>query len=480
MLSSTILNLMLVAVMLGHLWICPYTKVEESFNLQAIHDILHHKADISLYDHLEFPGVVPRTFLGPLVVASIAYPIAEVLHYSHVSKFYVQILSRAILGLLVCVAFIKLQRSVSNRANPSIGKLMTILMVSQFHFLFYSSRTLPNTFALILVVLAISCWIRNQNKSFIWYSAFAIIIFRSELCIFMGLLLIIKLINKQICVTELLIQGSMAGTIALGSTVLVDSYFWQRWVWPEGEVLFYNTVLNKSSNWGTLPFFWYFYSAIPRCMSFSLLFVPIGMCSSQYRELRMLFVATILYILIYSILPHKELRFIIYVFPVLNIAASIGITRSLHAFKSYDKLTRLFKLFAVGAVFASLCTTSLLSAISSRNYPGGEAFSLLHRLNHPTKQEHKAVHICNKAAQSGVSRFGELYSNWTYSKDESFKLTRQVYSYDHLIVEAPCPALDQYVIQVSVKGFSRLHIKKSIPFLEIIEEEQLCVLKLKT
>lgn len=46
------------------------------------------------YDHLEFPGVVPRTFFGPLVVAGIAYPIAEVLHYSHVSKFYLQILCK--------------------------------------------------------------------------------------------------------------------------------------------------------------------------------------------------------------------------------------------------------------------------------------------------------------------------------------------------------------------------------------------------
>lgn len=73
---------MVPTTVLVHLYFSPYTKVEESFNIQATHDILTYGVPTrniteffrTNYDHVEFPGSVPRTFLGALFLAGITRP----------------------------------------------------------------------------------------------------------------------------------------------------------------------------------------------------------------------------------------------------------------------------------------------------------------------------------------------------------------------------------------------------------------------
>ena len=65
---------------------------------------------------------------------------------------------------------------------------------------------------------ALGYWLENKLKRFIWLSAFAAIIFRSELCLLVGPLLMIGLLRSKIDFLTAMMNALMAGFAALGKS----------------------------------------------------------------------------------------------------------------------------------------------------------------------------------------------------------------------------------------------------------------------
>jgi alpha-1,6-mannosyltransferase len=130
----------------------------------------------------------------------------------------------------MCAAMCRLSWALKRLLGAPTAVFFTVLTACQFHLPFYASRTLPNTTALVLAVLAIAHWVDDTEP---WLT--------------MALLL---LFSRRMRLWHIASVGLAAAALSLVATVLVDSWFWGRWLWPEGEVFWFNTVLGRCASSG--------------------------------------------------------------------------------------------------------------------------------------------------------------------------------------------------------------------------------------
>lgn len=484
--SSFLILLLLCVSVLGALLRCPYTKVEESFHIQAIHDFLY-AANTSTFDHLAFPGVVPRSFAlswavslftvavwmvcqGGREVLSAAHIISSTSHLGTLSPMQLCTIARLGIAALNVLAITKVYQRLcvlegtvkssltgTNPKRRSAGNIFLLLCASQFHVVFYASRSLPNSFAFAPCTLALAFLLEDRYEACIAVLTCTAAVIRCDMVLLTGLVGLCCVGHRQwALVLSAAVTGLLTLIIALLVTIPLDSMLWLpsgeggrlSFVWPEGSVLWFNTYENQSSLWGTYPCWWYVGNALPRAFMLwtplmyglgGLALVPSPMqrwAGIQYpcggfistalraaREYRSVLFCSWGFVFLYSALPHKELRFILPVFPWFFAPLAALCARWIQQVESvYPNRHYLahgaYVLFYSGilcVLFFSVLSTVISMEVSRANYPGSEALEeaekvMLADIHQRTLSNATlTLFLDAHALMTGINRFQKTY-----------------------------------------------------------------------
>ncbi|KAG5627089.1 hypothetical protein H5410_012307 [Solanum commersonii] len=487
-------DLLLGSIAAFYVLMVPYTKVEESFNVQAMHDILYHRHQIE--------KDTAASGRGALLVSILASPVVLLMNLLHVPKLYSLYAVRLVLGgiMLSTLRFFRIQ--IKKKFGSQVEAFFVILTASQFHLLFYCTRPLPNILAFALVNLAYGFWFKGRLYAALNCMVFATLVFRCDILLLIAPLGLELLLTKSVSFWNALTFCLAAAFLSIGLTVLVDSVIWKRLLWPELEVFWFNSVLNRSSEWGvscirkcnytfsfyvpvfymdksrpyylsaqTHPFHWYFTSALPRSLLAAYPLFLLGVLLD--RRVFFYILPVLSFVLLYSKLPHKELRFIISSIPVFNFAAAVAASRLYNNRKK--NFWKFLYIAMLGLILGSLACTTVFFMASYENYPSGYALKSLHRIGGVTKNSDELmVHIDTFSAMNGISRFCEYNYPWRYSKEESISLEDlQMRNFTYLLNENSY--IEGFKCLMSVDGFSWVHIRIGFPPISFAKEPKVFI-----
>ena len=281
--------------------------------------------------------------------------------------------------------------------------------------------------------------------------------------------------------------GVLGFSIGLFMTVSVDSYFWQspNYLWPELSAFLFNILPSDESTgasaWGTQSWHWYFTSALPRVFMSPLICPLLWVMAVSHPATSQpaldLLLPNLAYIATYSLLPHKETRFIFPVIPPLTLAASLSASY-VWTRRSRTLLYRLLSILLVlSTILSALLAHGVLLPLSALTYPGAHALQALH--DHAAS-DHKSrtmenstilIHLDNLSTQTGITRFlqhgppseaGDAH--FIYDKSENSTNLLDAFwwtQFDYAIMESPQLAIGSWNVISQIRGLGSPRILRS-------------------
>lgn len=174
---------------------------------------------------------------------------------------------------------------------------------------------------MFFIIYSIAIWdienpnCKNKNRIYGIILSGLSVIFRPTSVIFLIFIYLYHFIIIKDKI-KFIIQLLCIASLILIIQILIDSYFYNKFVITIWNFLEFNFLENKSTMYGILPFYWYFIAALPFMCGGFILLIPLII---KYCDKTYLFYSAILMLCFYSLLGHKEYRFIYTVISIFMI-----------------------------------------------------------------------------------------------------------------------------------------------------------------
>jgi phosphatidylinositol glycan class B len=226
-----------------------------------------------------------------------------------------------------------------------------LCQLSNWFLMYAYTRTFSNSLETVFVVTTLYYWIRChfQHRSvalssslhkcewlMLIFGTMAILI-RTTSVVIWSFIVICHLLfttsNKIKFIVRLFIVSSLLFT----ASFVLDSILYEKPTFVMWNFFRFNVVGGGGSFYGTHPAYWYFTHALPT-VTFSFLFSTVGGCVLSWHNSfhRKLLSLILWYLLVFSVIAHKEFRFLMPILPLLMLYSG-------YFFSFWETLTSRYK-----------------------------------------------------------------------------------------------------------------------------------------
>uniref|UniRef100_A0A671YKX6 Mannosyltransferase n=2 Tax=Sparus aurata TaxID=8175 RepID=A0A671YKX6_SPAAU len=266
-----------------------------------------------------------RGFVYPLLFASIY----KILHFINYDSVHLLIwLPRVFQALLAAFADVKFFFLIRTLERREVATWTFFCHLCSWFSWFCCTRTLTNSMETTITCLALFYYPlpgskTHSSKKYLSLVALAIVVRPTALIVWFPLLMyhFWKEENKLRLITHKCIP---IGAVAVVMSTLIDCIFYDKWTMVQFNFLKFNIFYSVADFYGSHPWHWYFTQGFAVIIGPHLPLFLHG-CSIAFKRYKILLAAVVWTLVVYSLLPHKEFRFIYPVLPFCIIFSGISL-----------------------------------------------------------------------------------------------------------------------------------------------------------